>query len=68
MPNRYAKAWPGHTAPTENPPGQTTLFWSLKPAVRQSDSGQNRVRQSPGAGVVCIRMSKIRIMIKEIAE
>ncbi|WP_228146359.1 thermonuclease family protein [Klebsiella pneumoniae] len=40
----------------------------LKPAVSQSDSGQNQVRQSPGAGVVCIRMGLKRIMIKEISE
>lgn len=53
---RKGLAWPGHTGTTENPPGQTTLFWRPKPAVSQSDSGQNRVRQSPGAGVVCIRM------------
>lgn len=54
---RKGLAWPGHTGTTENPPGQTTLFLRPKPAVRQSDSGQNRVRQSPGAGLVCIRMS-----------
>ncbi|WP_343224857.1 thermonuclease family protein [Klebsiella pneumoniae] len=60
------KGWPGHVGTTETPSGQTTLFWRPKPAVSQSDSGQNRVRQSRGAGVVCIRMSKKRIKIKVI--